>query len=62
MEQQKKPRKVGRPKLLKGTAKSRIVPVRFTGEELKRILAAAKAEKQTTSKWIRSILNAAIQG
>ena len=64
MEQQqtksKKPRKPGRPKLPKGEAKGRIVPVRFTGDDLKRIEAAAKANHQTISEWVRSTLNAAI--
>jgi len=55
-----KPKKVGRPKLPKGEAKGRIVPVRFTGEALKAMIAAAKANKQTLSEWIRSTLNAAI--
>lgn len=57
----KKPRKVGRPKLEKGHAKAKIVPVRFKGEDLKKIAAAAKANKQTVSEWVRSTLNAAIQ-
>ena len=47
MEQQKKARKVGRPKLPKGTAKGRIVPVRFTSDDLKAMAAAAKAKDQT---------------
>ena len=61
MAQQKKPRKVGRPKLPKGEAKGKIVPVRFTPDESKAIEAAAKANRQTVSEWIRSMLNAAIQ-
>jgi len=61
MTQQKKPRKVGRPKLPKGEAKGRIVPVRFTPDETRVIEAAARASKQTVSEWIRSMLNAAIQ-
>ena len=61
MAQQKKNKKVGRPKLPKGEAKGRIVPVRFAGDDLKAITAAAKANKQTVSEWIRSTLNAAIQ-
>ena len=61
MSQQKKARKVGRPKLPKGTAKGRIVPVRFTADDLKAMAAAARASKQTVSEWIRSTLNAAIQ-
>lgn len=57
----KTPRKVGRPKLPKGEAKGRIVPVRFNAEDLKAIEGAAKASKQTLSEWIRSTLNAAIK-
>jgi len=59
---QPKPRKAGRPKLPKGEAKGRIVPVRFNAEELKRISGAAKGENQTLSQWIRSKLYAAIEG
>jgi hypothetical protein len=55
-----KPRKVGRPKLPKGEAKGRIVPVRFNADDLRAIEAAAKAKKLTLSEWIRSTLNAAI--
>ena len=60
--QPKKRRNPGRPKLPKGEAKGRIVPVRFAADDLKRITAAAKANQQTISEWIRSTLNAAIQG
>ena len=62
MEQQKKDRKVGRPKLPKGEAKGRIVPVRFNGEALKRIEAAARASRQTVSEWIRSTISAGLEG
>lgn len=55
-----KPKKIGRPKLPKGEAKGRIVPVRFDADTLKRITASAKANNQTVSEWIRSTLNAAI--
>jgi len=55
-----KPKKVGRPKLPKGKAKGRIVPVRFNAEDLKAIESAAKASKQTLSEWIRRTLNAAL--
>jgi hypothetical protein len=61
MEPQKKRRKVGRPRLPKGEAKGRIVPVRFSGDNLKRIAAVAKGQNQTVSEWIRSTLNAAVQ-
>ncbi len=56
-----KPKKVGRPKLPKGEAKGRIVPVRFSAEDLKQISAAAKASGQTLSDWIRSALNSALK-
>lgn len=61
MGQQTKKRKVGRPRFPRGTAKSRIVPVRFSAEDLKAMTAAAKAAKQTLSEWIRGTLNAAIK-
>ena len=61
MEQQKKARKVGRPKLPKGTAKGRIVPVRFTSDDLKAMAAAAKAKDQTVSEWIRGTIHATLQ-
>jgi len=47
--------------LPKREVKDRIVPVRFTGDDLRRITAAAKASKQTVSEWIRSTLNAAVE-
>jgi len=53
-------KKVGRPKLPKGEAKGRIVPVRFTGEALKAMEAAAKANNQSLSEWIRTTTHAAI--
>ena len=54
MKLQKKPKKVGRPKLPKGHAKSRIVPVRFRGEILELMTAKAKAKHQSVSEWIRN--------
>jgi len=56
---QTKPKKIGRPKLPKGEAKGRIVPVRFNADEVERITAAASASNQKVSEWIRSTLNAA---
>ncbi len=56
----KKTRPVGRPSLPKGTAKGRIVPVRFKQEEFKAISKAARASKQSLSEWIRGTLNAKI--
>ena len=58
----KRARKVGRPKLPKGEAKGRIVPVRFTGDDLRAMEAKAKTAKQSLSEWIRSTLNAALNG
>ena len=55
-----KPKKVGRPKLPKGEAKGRIVPVRFSPEGIKALEAAAKASKQTVSEWVRQTVNAAL--
>ena len=54
-------KKVGRPKLPKGEAKGKIVPVRFTNEALKAMEAAAKVNNQTVSEWIRSTVHNAIQ-
>jgi hypothetical protein len=58
---QQKTKKVGRPKLPKGEAKGRIVPVRFTAVDLKAMAAAARAHNQTVSEWIRSTVSNAIQ-
>jgi len=59
---QNKLKKIGRPKLPKGQAKGRIVPVRFTAEALKAMEAAAKASGQLLSEWIRSTVSAKING
>jgi hypothetical protein len=56
-----KAKKVGRPKLPKGEAKGRIVPVRFNGDDLKAIAARAKASNQNVSEWIRSTIHASLQ-
>jgi hypothetical protein len=42
----------------KGEAKGRIVPVRFTADDLKAMEAAARAKKQNVSEWIRSTIHA----
>ena len=54
--------KMGRPKLPKGEAKGKIVPVRFSAEDLKIVEMAAKASKQTVSEWIRGAVHASIAG
>ena len=58
---QPKPRKMGRPKLPKGDAKGRIVPVRFNAHDLKQIESAAKASKKTVSEWIRGAVATAME-
>jgi hypothetical protein len=52
--------KMGRPKLPKGEAKCRVVPIRFNSADLKRIESAAKASQKTVSEWIRGTVNAAM--
>jgi hypothetical protein len=56
LEQPKKNRKVGRPKLPKGAAKGRTIQVRLTADDLKSVTVAAKANKQILSDWIRNTL------
>ena len=58
---QPKPKKIGRPKLPKGDAKGRIVPVRFNTSDLKRIESAAKTNQKTVSEWIRGIVASAME-
>ena len=49
---------VGRPPIPKHEAKGRIVPVRFTAEDIKRIEAVAKSNQQSVSEWIRGTIHA----
>ena len=58
---QPKPKKMGRPKLPKGEAKGRIVPIRFNAADLKRIESAAKASQKTVSEWIRGTITIAME-
>lgn len=53
--------KIGRPKLPKGAAKGRIVPVRFTVDDLRAIAVRAKAADQNVSEWIRDVIHSAVQ-
>jgi predicted DNA binding CopG/RHH family protein len=55
-----KAKKAGRPKLPKGEAKGKIVPVRFAMDDLKAIAARAKAKDQNVSEWIRSTIHASL--
>lgn len=60
MSEKKSTKKMGRPKLPKGQAKGRIVPVRFTDTELKLMAKAVKASPQNTlSAWIRQTVTEA---
>jgi hypothetical protein len=54
------PKKIGRPKLSEDRAKAKIVPVRFTPDELERMTAAAAVNGVNLSQWIRSTLNSAL--
>jgi hypothetical protein len=55
-----KPKKIGRPKLPKGEAKGRIVPIRFNASDIKRIESVAKANQKTVSEWIRGAIASAM--
>jgi hypothetical protein len=56
MRQQPKPKKPGRPRLPKGSAKGEMLRIRVTAEELRAIEIAAKASRQTRSEFIRGKL------
>ena len=57
-----KAKKMGRPKLPKGHAKGRIVPVRFSDAELKAMTKCAdNSERKTLSSWIRYTLKTATE-
>ena len=62
MAHQKRAGKPGRPKLPRGEAMGRIVPVRFTAEDLRAMEAKAKTAKQSLSEWIRSMIHAELNG
>jgi uncharacterized protein (DUF1778 family) len=62
MPSQPKPKKMGRPVLPKEHAKNERLQVRLTATERRKILAAAKASKQSESDWVRSTLIAAAEG
>jgi hypothetical protein len=59
MGKQTKP-KIGRPKLPKGEAKGRIVPIRLNPQDVKRIESAARASQKTVSEWIRGAITSAM--
>lgn len=49
-------RKRGRPRLPKAEARSKILPVRVTGEEMKQVKQVAKTAGKTVSDWARERL------
>jgi hypothetical protein len=56
-----KPNKVGRPKLPKGEAKGRIVPIRFTTQDLNAMSLAARSSNTTVSELVRTIVRSAFE-
>lgn len=57
-----KAKKIGRPKLPKGHAKGKIVPVRLTDAEAKLFAKVAeRSEHKTLSSWIRHALQTAAE-
>ena len=57
-----KAKKMGRPKLPKGHAKGKIVPVRLNDAEVKLFTRTAdKSEHKTLSAWIRHTLREAAE-
>jgi predicted HicB family RNase H-like nuclease len=60
-ESKPKPKKVGRPKLPKGSAKAGKVQVRLSPAEQKQVEAAAKMRKQSVSEWVRSLIQTALE-
>jgi len=52
-------RKPGRPRLPKGEAKGKIVPIRFTKAEAARLAEPAESNNQSVSEWIRRTVLAA---
>jgi hypothetical protein len=61
MPKQPEKRKPGRPKLPKGEAKGKVMPVRFAASEMRAIESAARVSSQSVSEWVRSTLRRALQ-
>jgi uncharacterized protein (DUF1778 family) len=57
----KKTRKVGRPKLPKGHAKTQTLRMRIDEADLKLFTKAARASEKNLSAWIRATLREAAQ-
>jgi predicted HicB family RNase H-like nuclease len=57
-----KPKRAGRPALPKGEAKGKMLRIRVAPATLRTIEAKAKGQKLTVSEWIRSTLEANLNG
>jgi len=62
MPAQPKPRKPGRPALPKGSAKAEMLRIRVAPATLRAFEAKAKRQKISISEWIRSTLEANLNG
>jgi predicted HicB family RNase H-like nuclease len=62
MPSQPKPKRVGRPTLPKGSAKAEMLRIRVAPATLRTIEAKAKGQKVSVSEWIRSTLEAHLNG
>ena len=56
----KKSKKRGRPRIPKQERHARIVPIRFTDEDLRSFQRSARAANQTLSEWVRGKLRSAV--
>jgi|BarGraIncu00222A_1022003.scaffolds.fasta_scaffold52126_3 hypothetical protein len=62
VNQQKKPKKVGKPKLPKGEAEGKIVTIRFAKAEFEGSSRKAEGSGKSISEWIRSTLLSDLEG
>jgi hypothetical protein len=62
VNQQKKPKKVGKAKLPKGEAEGKIVTIRFAKAEFERLSRKAEGSGESISEWIRSTLLSDLEG
>ncbi len=61
MSATKKTKKVGRPRLPKGHAKTQTLRMRIDDADLKLFTNAAKASEKNLSEWIRTTLRSSIE-
>jgi hypothetical protein len=60
--QQKEPKKVGKPKLPKGEAEGKLVTIRFAKAEFEGLSRKAEGSGKSISEWIRSTLLSDLEG